>query len=203
MTEIGLFPLGIVLLPGEKAPLHIFEERYKELIEECLQRGEEFGIVFGDDDGVRSVGTMAAVLEVLERFDDGRLNIVVEGRRRFSVEKITSGRSFITAHVAGVADEAVAVEEGQEDACMDAYRELASAAGFEEDPPAPEGESLSFSIGALVGFDSHLKQDLLELRSEPARLERLTEMLRSAAEVLVRRSEIQEIATGNGHVDSG
>jgi len=201
VTEIGLFPLGMVLLPGERVPLHIFEERYKELIGECLQTGDEFGIVFGDDDGVRSIGTTATVTEVLERFDDGRLNIVVEGRRRFSVEQITTGRSFITARVVGLADEPAPVDPADQEDCLDAYRRLASAAGVEGEPPTPSGESLAFSIGAVVGFDPHLKQDLLELRSEGARLERLTEMLRTAAEVVARRTEIQEIASGNGHVE--
>jgi Lon protease-like protein len=202
VTEIGLFPLGIVLLPGERVPLHIFEERYKELIGECLQTGDEFGIVFGDDDGVRSIGTTAAVTEVLERFEDGRLNIVVQGRRRFSVEHITTGRTFITAQVIGLGDDPSAVEPMLKEACMDAYRELASAAGIEGDPPAPEGDALSFSIGAVVGFEPRLKQDLLEMKSEAARLERLTQMLQTATELLVRRSEIEKRAAGNGHVEA-
>ena len=79
MAEIGLFPLGIVLLPTEQVPLHIFEDRYKELIDECLAEEREFGLVYADDDGLRPVGTLAAVTEVIERFDDGRLNVVVEG----------------------------------------------------------------------------------------------------------------------------
>jgi ATP-dependent Lon protease len=82
MDEIGLFPLGIVLLPGEQVPLHIFEPRYRELIGECLERGVPFGLVFADESGMRGVGTEAAVVEVSHRFDDGRLNIVVEGRER-------------------------------------------------------------------------------------------------------------------------
>ena len=83
MEEIGLFPLGIVLLPTEQVPLHIFEERYKELIGECLEEEREFGLVYADEDGLREIGTRAAVTEVMEEFDDGRLNVVVEGRDRF------------------------------------------------------------------------------------------------------------------------
>jgi ATP-dependent Lon protease len=202
VSEIGLFPLGMVLLPGERVPLHIFEERYKELIGECLATGDEFGVVFGDDDGVRSIGTTAAIAEVLQRFDDGRLNIVVEGRRRFAVEEITTGRSFITAEVAGLADEPSVPDEGRTNACLEAFRKLAAAAGLEGEPPEPGGDSLSFSIGAMVGFEPRLKQGLLELRSEAARLERLTEMLEAAAELMVRRSEIERLAAGNGHVTS-
>ena len=105
MTEIGLFPLGIVLLPTELVPLHIFEDRYKELIGECLELGQEFGLVYADEDGVRETGTRARVTEVLEHFDDGRLNIAVEGTERFQVTKLTRGRSFMTAEVEEIEDE--------------------------------------------------------------------------------------------------
>ena len=77
--EIGLFPLGLVLLPTEQVPLHIFEPRYRELIGECLEEEEPFGLVYADDDGLRRIGTLATVVEVTDRFEDGRLNIVVEG----------------------------------------------------------------------------------------------------------------------------
>ena len=105
MSELGLFPLGIVLLPTEQIPLHIFEERYQELIGECLEEEREFGLVYADDDGLREIGTRAAVTEVLDRFDDGRLNIVVEGRERFRLLELTEGRSFQTGLVEPIEDE--------------------------------------------------------------------------------------------------
>ena len=104
MPEIGLFPLPVVLLPTEQAPLHIFEERYKELIEECLAEDEAFGLVYADGDGIREIGTEAVVLEVLARFDDGRMNVVVEGRTRFQVDALTTGRSFQTCSTSTVDD---------------------------------------------------------------------------------------------------
>src|SRR5215470_2935880 len=106
VDEIGLFPLGMVLLPTEQVPLHIFEPRYRELIGECLEEEREFGLVLADDDGIRDIGTRAAVTEVLERFDDGRLNVVVEGRERFRISELTGGRSFQTAEVEPIEDEA-------------------------------------------------------------------------------------------------
>ena len=110
MSELGLFPLGIVLLPTEQIPLHIFEERYQELIGECLDLEQEFGLVFADDEGLREVGTRALVTEVLDRFDDGRLNIVVEGGERFRLLELTEGRSFQTGLVEPVEDEADAAD---------------------------------------------------------------------------------------------
>ena len=105
MDELGLFPLGIVLLPTELVPLHIFEERYKELIGECLEHDGEFGLLYADEEGAREIGTRAKVAHVLERFDDGRLNIVVAGGERFRVAELTRGRSFITASVEPLEDE--------------------------------------------------------------------------------------------------
>src|ERR671917_1867480 len=105
MAEIGLFPLRLVLMPGEQAPLHIFEPRYRELIGECLEEGREFGLVLADDDGMREIGTRAGVIEVLDRFPDGRLNVVVEGRDRFRLLEITEGRSYATAEVTEIEDD--------------------------------------------------------------------------------------------------
>src|SRR5215218_8702473 len=84
-VELPIFELPLVLLPGELLPLHIFEERYKRMIAKCLEDGELFGIVFRDDDGARRIGCEARITEVTERFDDGRLNIVVTGERPFRV----------------------------------------------------------------------------------------------------------------------
>src|SRR4029453_12731577 len=118
MEEIGLLPLGVVLLPGERLPLHIFEERYKELIGECLETNREFGLVFADEEGRRSIGTTAAVLEVLERFPDGRMNILVEGRRRFTIGEPTEGRSFDTALVEELPDEPDSPESHPDEAAV-------------------------------------------------------------------------------------
>jgi Lon protease-like protein len=86
-TLLGLFPLGIVLLPGEVVPLHIFEERYKKLIGERLDEGE-FGVVLVEDDTVRQCGTAARVTQLIEEMDDGRMNVVVEGGRRFRIIEV-------------------------------------------------------------------------------------------------------------------
>src|SRR5918911_3120210 len=83
LTDFPLFPLPVVLLPSEVVPLHIFEERYKTMIGECIDSGREFGIVWLADDGLKEVGCTARVAEVLERMDDGRMNILAQGGRPF------------------------------------------------------------------------------------------------------------------------
>src|SRR5438874_810960 len=105
MADLGLFPLPVVLFPTERIPLHIFEPRYLELIEECVADGSQFGLVFAADDVIQDVGTRASVADVMERLEDGRLNIVVEGHDRFRVVAVTEGRSFTTVETEPVADD--------------------------------------------------------------------------------------------------
>jgi len=202
MSEIGLFPLGIVLLPTEVVPLHIFEERYRELIGECLEEEREFGILLADDDGPREIGTRAAVTEVLERFEDGRLNIVVEGRGRFRVVARTDGRSFDTAEVEPLEDEDQTEVGDPEDVerALALFARLVELTGTEIDPPDAGTPQLSYAVAARFEFVPALKQELLEERSERVRLKRLCGLLESAAETLEREREIAARAASNGKV---
>jgi Lon protease-like protein len=202
VSELGLFPLGIVLLPTELVPLHIFEERYRELIGECLEDEREFGILLADDEGTRTVGTRAAVTEVLERFDDGRLNIVVEGRERFRVVARTGGRSFETAEVEPVEDDDEdEVGEPQDiERALALFARLLDLTGTEIEPPDAATPQLSFAVAARFEFVAPLKQELLEERSERARLKRLCSLLDGAAETLEREREIAARAASNGKV---
>ena len=202
MREIGLFPLELVLVPGERLPLHIYEPRYRELIGECLAEGADFGLVLADRAGMRAVGTRAAVVEVLERFADGRLNVVVEGRTRFRVLELTAGRSFATAAVdelTDVEDEPTADEAAR---CMRAYERVVAAADAEADTLNPDAGSVAFQIAARIDLGTEVKQALLELRSERQRLVRLTPLLDRAAEAVAREREIRQRAAGNGRVEA-
>lgn len=200
-TELGLFPLNIVLLPGERVPLHIFEERYKALISECLEQSTSFGLVHAGEAGLSPIGTTAAVTEVLNRYEDGRLDIVVEGRDRFRVETLTEGRSWLTAEVEPVPDVAGDPQPEVVEHCVEAYRALADLAGADAGELDLESSTLSYAIAARIEFEAELKQELLELTDEPGRLERLTELLVEAGETLKRRDDIRRRALGNGRVD--
>ena len=198
MEEIGLFPLGIVLLPTEQVPLHIFEPRYRELIGECIELDREFGLVYADENGIRETGTRARVTAVLEQFDDGRLNVVVAGGRRFVVERMTRGRTFMTAEAADFDDEPGDVEGSTRRAAIGAFRALAALAGadVEADEESPE---LSFRLAAQVELAAEEKQLLVESRSEQKRLERVAELLDDARRTLIATRELNEKAKRNGH----
>lgn len=199
MDEIGLFPLGLVLLPTEQVPLHIFEPRYRELIAECLDAGEPFGLVFADDDGLRQTGTLASVVEVTDRFDDGRLNVVVEGGERFRLVELTEGRTFHTGTIEPLGDlEDPPAPEAVERA-LKVFSRLVELTGAEVEPPDVEGGQPSFAIAARFELAPELKLELLEQTSERARLARLCEILETAAASVERQREIAELAQTNGH----
>jgi Lon protease-like protein len=203
MSEIGLFPLGIVLLPTEQVPLHIFEERYKELIGECLADGSEFGLVCADADGIREVGTRAAVLQVLARFEDGRMNIVVEGQERFRVLELTRGRSFQTGEVAPVVDDDDPAEPGAVERALELFGRLRDLTASEVEVPAADSAQLSFALAARVELGVTPKQELLEEVSERRRLERVCDLLVEAAVTVERQRRAAERAASNGQVDLG
>ena len=201
MEEIGLFPLGMVLLPGERVPLHIFEPRYRELIGECLEHEREFGLLFSDDDGMRAVGTRAAVVEVLERFDDGRLNVLVEGRDRFELQGLTGGRSFHTGEVEPLVDDERDATQDQLERATALLRRVAELAEAELTGELLAGSHpASWQLAARVTLEPKLKQRLLELRSEPARLDHLSDLLQAAAQALEERQAAAKLAQTNGRV---
>jgi Lon protease-like protein len=201
MSELGLFPLGIVLLPSEQIPLHIFEDRYQELIGECLSEEREFGLVFADEDGLREIGTRAAVTEVLDRFEDGRLNIVAEGRERFRLLELTEGRSFQTGIVEDVADEPDAADADDTERALELFHQLVELTGAEVQEPRLDVEQLSFELAGRFEFAPELKQRLLQLTSERMRMKLLAELLTGAAASVEREREIAERAQGNGKVE--
>jgi ATP-dependent Lon protease len=201
VPEIGLFPLELVLLPNERVPLHIFEDRYKDLIGECLADATDFGLILEDDDGLREIGTRTAVIELIDTFDDGRMNVLVEGRSRFRVIELTDGRSFRTAEVEAVEDEGELPSDADVERTIAVFRRLVAVAEADEiDEPAAGSPVLSFELAARVDFGPELKQELLELRSEGRRLRRLAELLDQAAQALTREREVRQRAAGNGKV---
>ena len=203
MDELGLFPLGIVLLPTEQLPLHIFEERYKELVGECLDDEAEFGLVYADDDGLRDVGTRAHIVEVLTRFEDGRLNILVEGGERFRLTELTDGRSFNTGLVAPIEDADDPAETVAVDEALRLFEQLREVTESEVDAPDRDIPQLSFALAGRVELPSDEKLALLAETSERQRMELVQELLAHAVLTAQRVRRAAERASTNGKVDLG
>ncbi|GAC1371121.1 MAG: LON peptidase substrate-binding domain-containing protein [Actinomycetota bacterium] len=201
MDEIGLFPLGTALVPSERLPLHIFEPRYRELIGECLDRGGDFGLVFHHEGTQRAIGTRASVLEVLERFPDGRLNVVVVGQRRFRIMEPTQGRSFLTALVQDIEEPDDPPSPAELAACMEAFGRILTMLGGEAPHLVGEVGSASFAMAAHLDLPADLKQELLEMASERERVLHLTDVLLGPIAQDLQGREIARRAATNGKVE--
>jgi Lon protease-like protein len=202
ILRFPLFPLGLVMLPGELVPLHIFEERYKQMIGECLDGDREFGILWLADDELKEVGCAARITRVLEKFDDGRLNILVEGTTPFRMERRIGDMAYPAGDVVLLDDEPDADEAALERA-RTTYADLVE----EVTDSRPEPETLSglgaYGMAATVDINPAAKQALLELRSEPARLEQIEGLFAEALRRIRTAAKVAEQASGNGHLKPG
>ena len=201
MEEIGLFPLPLVLLPSERVPLHIFEDRYRDLIGECLAEERPFGLVYADDEGIRDVGTQANVIQVLNRFDDGRLNVLVEGSERFRLVELTDGRTFETGMTSPMEDDDDPADAGSIERALELFGELRELTGSDVEVPAATSAQLSYALAARVELATQAKLELLAERSERTRLEKVCDLLVDATDVVERQQRAAERAATNGKVD--
>jgi len=206
LVKIPLFPLGVVLLPDMHMPLHIFEERYKQMISECLAQDRPFGLVLFDGGAVRSVGCMAQITRVLKRYDDGRMDIMTRGGKRFVIRELLQQRAYMEARVFFFDDALEDVPDRDLEQVVDAALKLvesspdldigglSSAAGETVD-----AKSLAFAIAGLEGFTPAERQGILEMTSPVERLEKCVQALSRIATRNRLTREIRQLISGNGH----
>jgi Lon protease-like protein len=203
VRDFPLFPLGIVALPHELVPLHIFEERYKTMIGECLERGSEFGIVWAEDDGLRPVGCAVEIAEVLEQMEDGRMNILTRGTRPFRIVDRQEDLPYPAGTVEFLLDKDETADQGTADAAHEAYNVLVEQATDRTLDPEELGGMSAYQMAATVDFGLEAKQGLLDLRSENARLRLVARLFRAAIKRLDFIERAQERARSNGKVRFG
>ena len=199
IERFPLFPLGLVLLPGEVVPLHIFEERYRLMIGECLEEEREFGIIWLAEDALKDVGCAARITQVLERFEDGRLNILVQGTTPFRLERRIGDLPYPAGDIELLSDEPAADEAALERARA-GYADLVERVTDTRPEPETLGELDAYGMAATLDIALAAKQTLLELRSEPARLEQLEGLFAETLERIETAARVAEQASGNGHL---
>ena len=200
--RLPLFPLGIVLLPGEPVPLHIFEPRYKEMVRVCIDDDRPFGIVYASEKKLAQVGCTARIERVAARYDDGRLDIVAVGEQRFRVDEIYRDLVYLSADVDAVEDDTPDDDTEARQAAIARHMKLLEMAG-EAPKPHRYDQSLpiSFVIGRNAGLDLADKQRLLEMDSEADRIRYLSDHLGSLLVRLEKAREFRDLARGDGHAD--
>ena len=200
VRDFPLFPLGLVALPTDLIPLHIFEERYKTMVARVLEEEGEFGIVWVADDGLRDVGCACEIAEVLERMPDGRLNLVARGTRPFRIEARQEELAYPAGTVEFLEDEPEPPDADAADTAHAAYAELVEQATDRTPDQEEIGRMTAYEMAATVDFGLDAKQGLLDLRSEAARLALAAKLFRAALKRLDFVERAQARARSNGRV---
>ena len=201
--DFPLFPLGIVTLPSEYVPLHIFEERYKAMIGDCLERETEFGIVWMTDDELKEIGCAVAIDRVLERMDDGRLNILCRGTRAFRIVERHGELPYPAGTIEWLDDVDSPVSASAAAGARESYAALLREAADRVVDPEELAEMTAYEMASTVDFGLDAKQGLLELRSETARMKLVERLFRAAAKRLDYVEKAEARAKSNGKVRFG
>jgi Lon protease-like protein len=200
VSLLPIFPLELVLFPGAPLPLHIFEPRYKEMITECLEQKKPFGMVRAKENAVAEVGCSAVIVNVIKRYDDGRLDIASEGKQRFSIVELNHDRSFLQAEISWFEDDEPAPLGGKEsEDAIQLHEQLFQILGQDAEID-PDKIPVSFQLASQLPVDLDFKQAILEMKSETERIETLTEYYRATIPKVEKTLRARERASGNGHV---
>jgi Lon protease-like protein len=206
-STIPLFPLGLVLMPQIPLPLHIFEERYKLMIGECLAADKEFGIVYYNASAIQTAGCTAKILKVVKRYDDGRLDILTHGQKRFLIKEIYDSKPYLEARITYFDDKGPPDKRGCQDLVakgMALLKEFTSilATPHEYDNTAQmDFKSFSFLIAGCEGFSHEEKQRFLEMTSTGERLKKSVAALANIIARMKITAEIHKIIGGNGNIE--
>jgi ATP-dependent Lon protease len=197
--RIPLFPLAVVLFPQSQVPLHIFEERYKKLIAECLVKGSTFGINFIENNKLHSIGCTARVAEVTKRYPDGKLDIVTEGIKRYQIVSVDDPGTYdelLYANVSWIEDKKELRDTNLANETIRLFNELCDVAykgTIDAIDSAVWGDvekMPSFIIAQKSGLEPDQRQALLGITSENERLSILKNFL---SQLLPRVREIEKI----------
>jgi uncharacterized protein len=180
-------------------PLHIFETRYKEMIGECLSEKSLFGVVRAQESGVAEIGCTAEIVAVTKEYEDGRMDIVAEGRQRFEVMELNQERNFLRASVLLFEDEAEKPTAEELAHALKLHSEILALAGAEQDLSQTPESAISFHLAGSLPLDLDFKQNLLAMRSEAKRLQFLTTYFEAILPKLRRAIQVRQKAGGNGH----
>jgi len=199
--RIPLFPLNVVLFPGEQLPLHIFEPRYRRMVRECLEANSPFGMLLALPDGIVRVGCSAEILEVSKRYDDGRMDILTMGRDPYRIVDLFTEHSLLEGSVDYLEDKDSSLEPGMRKELLELYESCYTLlfAGIPKSLEESQPELLSFMIAGALPMDLLWKQQILELRSEAEREERLLRYLREWVLHLQKVETLRHRGAGNGN----
>ena len=200
-ARIPLFPLGIVLFPGQAVPLHIFEQRYRVMTRHCIETQSPFGIVFAQEENLAEIGCTALIIKTLKVYEDGRSDILTAGQSAFRLLRTHDDKAYGEADVEFLEEDFTDVDATVSVQLEQLFNQCHRIL-YGEDAPGFETEgsiSLAYHVASELPVDVAFRQTLLEERSEAERQKRLLERLTDWYPQLERRERVQGKAAGNGH----
>ncbi len=197
--RLPLFPLQVVLLPGQRLPLHIFEERYKTMIGECIEDDAPFGVVLVEKSGIHKIGCVARITRMLEKFPDGRMNILTRGEQRFELFRMYDNRPYFEGEVSDFHD-----DEGEDptELCRRVWNALKESGAGPLNLPVKMQENpfrLSFAVAEVLRLPLREKQGFLGSRSLRWRLKRLLAFLKKDKPSKFAITDYEKSTYRNGH----
>lgn len=203
--RIGLFPLPVIVFPGSAIPLHIFEDRYKALINDCWREKKPFGITLQNNGKIFDIGCMAEVADIMTRYEDGKLDIVVIGGKRFKMRNFSSGeKPYHIADVDIYEDEFNDLQRDKLVPVVNLFNKIAdtvTSAGIKKiNIHELDSEKPSFQIALKAGLTLEQKQKLIEIRSEKLRLELLDNHLKTLNLIVEEADIVNKIIKNDGYL---
>ncbi len=199
--KIPLFPLDIVLFPGVPLPLHIFEERYREMIAECIAASAAFGVVRAQREGLAVVGCTAEIVRTLYDYPDGRKDILTQGAERFEIEQLDDSRSFLQAEIDLLPDDGPQASRADREECVALHFEMLELTGAGEPNLHLDLDSeVVYLLAASAPIDLGFQQALLCMRSDRERTEAMLTYYRAMLPKLRRGVHASQRAATNGHI---
>jgi Lon protease-like protein len=200
-ARIPLFPLDVVLFPSMPLPLHIFEPRYKAMVNRCVDEGIEFGMVFAENRSIATIGCTAEITRTIKKYDDGRMDILTEGRAAFRIVEMLTEKEYYEAVVDYLPEDVTPQDAEEEAELTEAFQHCQLLLfghpwqGCDKRDPTP----LAYRLGARLPLDLKQRQALLETRNEDDRRGFLLQYCKALLPKLAQRQISRQRSGGNGH----
>jgi ATP-dependent Lon protease len=200
-VRIPIFPLEIVLFPGQAMPLHIFEPRYREMTRLCIAKQSAFGVVNVSGVNLAQTGCSAMIAKVLKEYEDGRSDILTAGQSAFQLIRTHDDKSYMEADVEFLEEDFTGVDSSVSSRLEELFNQCHQLLYGENAPPfeTEGGISLAYHVASELPVDVPIRQRLLEIRSEAHRQLRLVAHLTDWYPHLQQREHVRAKAAGNGH----
>ena len=198
--DLPLLPLGNALYPGERIPLHVSEPLFREMIDRCIEDELPLGVVFMRDGKLANIGSTALIKRVLNRYEDGRLDILIRGEERFQVVDLFGNKPYLTASADRVVEPDEELDQTQIERVITQHMRFLELAGYKVRPAAYQGvRYVSFVIGANAGLEPEQKQKLLETLSERERIDYLARHFEDLLPRIERQEDLRRKIMSNGY----